>query len=159
MNLLIDEGDRGDEYTFSYAGPTIGSKGAAGRKATKIDGDRATVTVDLVLRLPASLRADRFARVPELVDDRVRFAISLDAGASRVDVEATVTNASRDHRLKVVCETGVRAGTHTAGAGFAWLERSNRVPRKRGWVEPPTPERCFHELVAVGGANGGIALG
>jgi len=159
MNLLIDEGDRGDEYTYSYAGPTIGSKGAAGRKATRVDGDRATVTVDLVLRLPASLRADRFARVPELVDDRVRFAISLDAGASRVDVEATVTNAARDHRLKVVCETGVRAGTHAAGAGFAWLERSNRVPRKRGWVEPPTPERCFHELVAVGGVNGGLALG
>jgi alpha-mannosidase len=76
-----------------------------------------------------------------------------------VDVEATVTNASRDHRLKVVCQTGIRTLTHTAGAGFAWLERPNRVPSKRGWVEPPTPERCFHDLVAVGGANGGIALG
>jgi len=159
MNLLIDEGDRGDEYTYSYAGPTIGSKGAVGRQATKVEGDRAIVTVDLVLRLPASLRSDRFARVPDLVDNRVRFAISLDAGASHVDVTATVTNASRDHRLKVVCETGIRTGTHTAGAGFAWLERPNRVPRKRGWVEPPTPERCFHELVAAGGANGGIALG
>jgi len=159
LNLLIDEGDRGDEYTYSYAGPTIGSKDVAGRQATKIEGDRATVTVDLVLRLPASLRADRFARVPELVDERVRFAISLDAGASRVDVSATVTNAARDHRLKVVCETGLRTLTHTAGAGFAWLERSNHVPSKRGWVEPPTAERCFHELVAVGGANGGLAVG
>jgi 2-O-(6-phospho-alpha-D-mannosyl)-D-glycerate hydrolase len=159
MNLLIDEGDRGDEYTFSYAGPTVGSKGVAGRQSTKIEGDRATVTVELALRLPASLRADRFARVPELVDDRVRFAISLDARASRVDVAATVTNAARDHRLKVVCETGIRAAQHMAGAGFAWLERPNRVPRKRGWVEPPTPERCFHELIAVGGANGGVALG
>src|SRR5205814_7528361 len=38
-------------------------------------------------------------------------------------------------------------------------ERPNAVPRKRGWVEPPTPERCFHELVAVGGTNGGLAIG
>jgi 2-O-(6-phospho-alpha-D-mannosyl)-D-glycerate hydrolase len=159
MNVLIDDGDRGDEYTYSYAGPTIGSKGVTGRLATRVDGDRAIVAVDLALRLPASLREDRLARRPDLVENRVRFVISLDAGASRVDVAATVTNASRDHRLKVVCETGFRSRTHTAGAGFSWLERPNRVPRKRGWVEPPTPERCFHDLVAVGGASGGIALG
>ena len=159
MNLLIDEGDRGDEYTYSYAGPTIGSRGVHGRRATRVEGDRAIVTVDLVLRLPASLRADRLARAPDPVDNRVRFVISLDAGAPRVDVGATVTNASRDHRLKVVCETGARTATHTVGASFAWLERPNRVPRKRGWVEPPTPERCFHELVAVGGDAGGIAVG
>ena len=159
MNVLIDEGDRGDEYTYSYAGPTIGSKGVAGRRATRVDGDRAIVTVELALRLPASLRDDRFARGPDLVDNRVRFVMSLDAGAARVDVAATVTNASRDHRLKVVCETGRRTATHTAGAGFAWLERPNRVPRKRGWVEPPTAERCFQDLVAVGDAQGGLAIG
>ncbi len=159
QNLLIDEGDRGDVYTYSYAGPTIGSKGLAGRRATRVEGDRALVTVDLVLRLPPSLRDDRLARRPELVDNRVRFVISLDAGASHVDVSATVTNASRDHRLKVVFDTGLRTTTHTAGAGFAWLERSNRVSRKRGWVEPPTPERCFHDLVAVRSGGSGIAVG
>ena len=159
MNLLIDEGDRGDEYTYSYAGPTVGSKGVAGRRVTRVDGDRAVVTVDLTLRLPTSLRDDRLARHPELVDNHVRFVISLDAGAARVDVTATVTNASRDHRLKVVCESGVHTATHTAGAGFARLERPNGVPRKRGWVEPPTPERCFHEIVAVGGGAGGVAIG
>ena len=159
MNVLIDEGDRGDEYTYSYAGPTIGSKGLAGRRSTRVDGDRAIVTVDSVLRLPASLRDDRLARRPDLVDERVRFVISLDASAAHVDVSATVTNAARDHRLKVVCETGLRTAAHVAGAGFAWLERPNRVPRKPGWVEPPTPERCFHELVAVADRTGGVALG
>ncbi|HLZ48437.1 MAG TPA: glycoside hydrolase family 38 C-terminal domain-containing protein, partial [Candidatus Limnocylindria bacterium] len=159
MNVLIDEGDRGDEYTYSYAGPTIGSKGVAGRRATRVDGDRAIVTVDIVLRLPAGLREDRLARRPDLVDNRVRFAISLDAGAAHVDVTATVTNASRDHRLKVVCETGSRTATHVAGSGFAWLDRTNRVARKRGWVEPPTPERCFHEFVAVERGGSGISVG
>lgn len=159
MNVLIDEGDRGDEYTYSYAGPTVGSKGVAGRRATRVDGDRAIVTVDMVLRLPAGLRDDRLARRPDVVDNRVRFVISLDAGAAHVDVTATVTNASRDHRLKVVCETGLRTATHVAGSGFAWLERTNRVARKRGWVEPPTAERCFHEFVAVERGGGGIAVG
>ncbi|MDQ6858939.1 MAG: hypothetical protein M3Z65_08105, partial [Chloroflexota bacterium] len=159
MNVLIDEGDRGDEYTYSYAGPTVGSKGGPGRRVTSVEGDRAVVTIETTLRLPASLRADRLARRPELVDNRVRFAISLDAGAARVDVAASVTNASRDHRLKVICETGLRSATHLAGTGFAWLERPNRVPSKRGWVEPPTPERCFHDVVAVGDEKGGTAVG
>jgi alpha-mannosidase len=159
QNVLIDEGDRGDEYTFSYAGPLIGSAGLTGRRATRVEGDRAVVSVDLTLPLPASLRDDRLARRPDLVDNRVRFVISLDANAGRVDVRTTVTNASRDHRLKAVFETGSRTATHLAGAGFAWLERANRVPRKRGWVEPPTPERCFHDLVAVEANGGGIAVG
>jgi membrane-associated phospholipid phosphatase len=159
QNVLIDEGDRGDEYTFSYAGPLIGSAGLTGRRATRVEGDRAVVSVDLTLPLPASLRDDRLARRPDLVDNRVRFVISLDANAGRVDVRTTVTNASRDHRLKAVFETGSRTATHLAGAGFAWLERPNRVPRKRGWVEPPTPERCFHDLVAVEANGGGIAVG
>src|SRR5438552_2076015 len=46
LNTLISEGDRGDEYTYSYAGPTVGSQGAAARRAASVDGDRATVTVD-----------------------------------------------------------------------------------------------------------------
>ena len=159
QNILIDEGDRGDEYTYSYAGPTIASKGLAGRRATRVEGDRAIVTVDVTLRLPSSLRDDRLARRPELVDNRVRFVISIDAGASHVDVTATVTNASRDHRLKAVFDTGLRTATHTAGAGFALIERDNRIQRKRGWAEPPTPERCFHDVVAVHKDTTGIAVG
>src|SRR2546428_857236 len=77
LNTLISEGDRGDEYTYSYAGPTVGSQGAAGARAATVDGDRATATVDLVLRLPARLREDRLARSPGLADFSVRVARSL----------------------------------------------------------------------------------
>jgi hypothetical protein len=161
QNLFIDVGDRGDLYTHSYAGPTIGSAGVRGTRTTRVDGDRAQVTVDLVLTLPAALRDDRTARRSDTVEERIRTVVTLDAGAARVEVTTTVQNAARDHRLAVRCETGVRAATHLAGAAFAWLERPNRVPRKRGWVEPPTPERCLHDLVAVRGrgTGAGLALG
>src|SRR5205809_919386 len=33
QNLLVDDGDRGDEYTYSYAGPTVGSRGIAGTRS------------------------------------------------------------------------------------------------------------------------------
>jgi len=159
QNRLISEGDRGDEYTYSYAGPTVGSEGITGTRATSVSGDRATATAELVLRLPARLREDRLARSPELVDCPVRVEISLDAGERRVDVLLRVDNRASDHRLRVLCETGTRALTHHSGAAFALLERSNRFEVRRRWIEPPTSEACVHDWVAVKGATKGLAVG
>jgi membrane-associated phospholipid phosphatase len=156
---LLDEGDRGDEYTYSYAGPTVGSRDLAGRRAAAVDGDRATVTVEFELRLPSGLREDRLARAPDLVPCAVRAEISLDAGARRVDVRLIVDNQARDHRLRVLCETGTRTLTHRAGAAFAWLDRDTRVAPRPGWIEQPTAERALHDLVAVEGATRGLAVG
>jgi membrane-associated phospholipid phosphatase len=159
QNRLISEGDRGDEYTYSYAGPTVGSEGVPGTRATSVAGDRATATVELVLRLPARLRDDRLARSPELVDCAVRVEISLDAGERRVDATLEVDNRASDHRLRVLCETGTRALTHQSGAAFALLERSNRFEVRKRWIEPPTSEACVHDFVAVKGATKGLAIG
>src|SRR5437899_3925193 len=159
QNWLLDEGDRGDEYTYSYAGPTLGSRDVAGERTTGAAAERATVSVSLVLRLPGGLRADRLARSPEVVDCPVRLAISLDSGARRVDVAVIFDNRARDHRLRVLCETGTRTVTHQAGAAFALIERSNRPPLGRGWVEPATYDACLHDLVAVSGATSGLAVG
>ncbi|GAC1460489.1 MAG: hypothetical protein NVSMB8_11050 [Candidatus Limnocylindrales bacterium] len=159
QHIFLDEGDRGDLYTHGYAGPSVGSAGLAGRRTTRVDGDRAIVTVELTLMLPAGLRDDRLARRPDLVPCPVRCEISLDAGSTRVDIRTTVTNAARDHRLRLLFETGGRAFTHQAGAQFAWVERPNRVPRKTGWVEPPTGSHCLHEVVAVKVKDGGLAIG
>jgi membrane-associated phospholipid phosphatase len=156
---LLDEGDRGDEYTYSYAGPTLGSRDVAGARTAKIDGDRATVTVELELRLPSGLREDRLARAPDLVACGVRAEVSLDAGARRVDVRLLVDNQARDHRLRVLCETGTRSLTHRAGAAFAWLDRDTRVAPRPGWIEQPTAERALHDLIAVEGATRGLAVG
>jgi len=156
---LLDEGDRGDEYTYSYAGPTLGSRDLVGTRRTQATGDRATVTVAYELRLPAGLREDRLARTPDLVACPVRMEIALDAGARRVDVRVVVDNQARDHRLRILCETGTRSLTHLAGAAFAWLERDTRVSPRPGWIEQPTAERALHDLVAVVGPSDGLAVG
>jgi mannosylglycerate hydrolase len=159
QNTLISEGDRGDEYTYSYAGPTVDTRGVSGTRTATVNGDRATVTVALAMRLPAGLRADRLARSPELVDCPVRVTVSLDAGARRVDVTVAFENRAKDHRLRVLCETGTKALTHRAGAAFALLERSNRFDVRKRWIEPPTADACAHDLVAVWGGTKGLAVG
>jgi membrane-associated phospholipid phosphatase len=156
QNLLVDDGDRGDEYTYSYAGPTVGSENVVGARRVAVAGDRATVIVELVLDLPVGLREDRLARSPIVVGCAIHAEISLDAGARRVDVSLTVDNTARDHRLRVLCDTGTRALTHVAGAAFGWLDRTTRVSGRSGWIEQPTAERTVHDLVAIDGA---IAIG
>ncbi len=159
QNMLVDEGDRGDEYTYSYAGPAVVGAAAPGRRTTHVAGDRGTVTVETVARLPTGLRPDRFARVVDVVDCPLRVTISLDAMSERVDVELEIDNRVRDHRLRTEFETRTRTLTHHVGAAFAILERANRVPPRPGWVEPPTAERCVHDVVAVRGATAGLAVG
>ena len=159
QNAFVDDGDRGDEYTFSYAGPTVTTADVGGARTTSVEGHRGMVTVECVLRLPLALREDRFARVPETVACPLRVDVTLDAESDRVDVEVTVDNAARDHRLRVEFDTGTRTLTHVAGAAFALLERPNRVSPRPGWIEPPTAERCVHDVVAVRGPSGGLAVG
>jgi mannosylglycerate hydrolase len=156
QNLLVDDGDKGDEYTFSYTGPTLDSRAIAGELASEKQGDRAMVRVDLPLQLPVGLREDRLARSASPVACPVRVEISLDAGARRVDVALTVDNQARYHRLRVFCDTNTRGLTHIAGAAFAWLDRTTRILGRSGWIEQPTAERCGHDLVALDGA---IAIG
>jgi 2-O-(6-phospho-alpha-D-mannosyl)-D-glycerate hydrolase len=114
------------------------------------------VTVDLRLDLPEGLRADRLARSPVMVPCAVRAEIRLDAGAHRVGVSLTVDNRARDHRLRVLCDTGTRSLTHIAGTAFAWLDRQTRVGGRSGWIEQPTAERCAHDLVGI---DGGLVVG
>lgn len=159
QNVLVDEGDRGDEYTYSYAGPTLDGAASPGRRSTAVRGDRGTVTVDTVARLPAGLRADRFARTPDTVDCAVHIEVSLDASSDRVDVTLEIDDQARDHRLRAEFATRTRTLTHHAGAAFALLERPNRVPARRGWVEPPTAERCVHDVVVVRGPTAGLGVG
>ncbi|MDO8562573.1 MAG: phosphatase PAP2 family protein [Candidatus Limnocylindria bacterium] len=159
LNELVDEGDRGDLYTFSYAGPTVAARGAAGRRVTAVRGDRATVTVELELALPVGLRADRLARSPERVACPVRVEISLDAPGACVDVTVTFDNRARDHRLRALCQTGVRSPVHRASGAFGWVERPNRQPSGRGWAEPPTGDHTTLGLVEVAGRSSGLALG
>ena len=159
QNVLVDDGDRGDEYTFSYAGPTVEGAAAAGTRRTSVEGDRGSVVVETVVRLPERLRDDRLVRTADTVECPARILVSLDAGADRVDVALEIDNRARDHRLRAEFATGTRTLTHEAGAAFALLERPDRVPPRPGWIEPPTPERCVHDLVAVRGASRGLAVG
>ena len=157
-NLLLDEGDRGDEYTYSYAGPPVRSAGRAGERETRCGPLRGEVRVRFTLTVPIALRSDRRARDERTVDLGVATVIRLDAAADRVEIETTIENRARDHRLRAFFATGRPARAHIAAEQFAWLRRANRVARRSGWAEQPPDTAHAQDLVAIADATGGIAV-
>ncbi|OLC54839.1 MAG: hypothetical protein AUH85_10710 [Chloroflexi bacterium 13_1_40CM_4_68_4] len=157
-NVLVDEGDRGDEYTYSYAGPPVRSSGRAGARETRAHSLRGEVVVRFALSVPVALRSDRRARDERLLDLPVETVIRLDAEADRVEVTTTIDNRARDHRLRALFATGRSARTHVAGEQFAWVRRANRVTRKSGWAEQPPDTSHVQDFVAVADAVGGVVL-
>lgn len=157
-NVLVDEGDRGDLYTYSFAGPVVSSRGLAGARATSCDGLRGEVRVRLELSVPESLRPDRRAREERRVALPIDTVVRLDAEAEHVEVRTTIENRARDHRLRALFATGRRARTHVAGEQFAWLRRAHR-PRPRGaWAEQPPDTAHMQDFVAVADAVGGVVV-
>lgn len=157
-NVLLDEGDRGDEYTYSYAGPAVTSARASGTRETRVDPLRGEVRARYALRVPASLRPDRRARDEATVDLAVETVVRLEAESDRVEVTTTVDNRARDHRLGALFATGRATRTHVAGEQFAWVRRPNAVGRRLGWREQPPDTSHAQDFVAVADPAGGIAV-
>jgi hypothetical protein len=128
---LLDEGDVGDEYTFC---PPPRDRAVDNGQASVLRTRllpagplRAVMEVAVQLTVPAEAGADRQARAEETVPLGVLLRLALDAGSTRVAVEAEVENRARDHRLRILFPTGA-AGVRTARAdsAFAVVERPAR---------------------------------
>ena len=154
LNVLEDEADRGDEYNFCpLEGDRPRTAERNGAVVATLDGPVvAELVAELVLSLPAALSADRRRRSGR-VDCPVRVAVRLVAGLARVDIETTVDNRARDHRLRVrfrapdaVHATPVRAEGH-----FDVVRRPARPSwTGAGWIEPPALTSHTAGAVAVG---------
>ena len=83
----------------------------------------ATLRVRTVFDLPEEFEFRTMARsersAPMLIDS----LITLHAGAEHVEVETTVNNVVRDHRLRVMFPTGIQAHTYWADSPFDVIER------------------------------------
>ncbi len=157
-NVLVDEGDRGDLYTYSFAGPSASTAGARGERETRCDGLRGEVRVRLRLRVPVTLRPDRRARDERATELAIETVVRLDAEAEHVEIATTVDNRARDHRLRALFATGRGARTHLAGEQFAWVRRPNRRGTHAGWREQPPDTAHMQDFVAVVDSTGGVLV-
>ena len=133
-------GDRGDTYTHA-AVPGSATRGRL-------------VRARVALRGPLRAAIDSTWRVASSIELRARAA--LDAGGNFVRLQVNGENRAKDHRLRIVLNTGVRPRRVVADAAFAMIERRPlTVPARDRAAETPPPTAPLHRFVSLfDGARG-----
>lgn len=159
---LEDVADIGDGW---YHGQAVNeqvwvSTGAGADIALVLDGPLLTrFRVRTVLRVPAEFRFDRMVRSEQLADLVVESFLTLRHGSDRLEVQMTVHNTVRDHRLRVLLPTGVEAATYLADGAFDVVERPIALPADnhlgREHAVEPRPQQSW---TAVADKRRGLAV-
>jgi alpha-mannosidase/mannosylglycerate hydrolase len=122
-----DRADIGDGWNF---GPAMNdqimvSTGGRSSLALVINGPyRTTFRLRTVMDLPAEFDFNHQTRAEQLAGLVIDSLITLRAGADWVEVETTVHNNVKDHRLRVTFPSGARAETCLMDTPFDVVERT-----------------------------------
>ena len=161
-NRFEDEGDRGDLYNFCAVErdglvnhptepPTI--------RVVENGPARQTLEIKMRYRIPTGLDDTRRARIADTVDLPIVTRVSVYADVPRIDIETTLENRARDHRLRVAFPSPVRADSFRAETPFDVVERPLDLPRDaRDWQEQPVPAHPQLTFADVSDAHGGLLL-
>ena len=161
---LEDTGDVGDEYTYSPPplNPKFGLDDAHGVRVSRVCAGpwRAEFRIDYSLRLPESASADRSSRSTSIVETAVSLLVGIDARSPRVSWQVSVSNRSKDHRLRMLFPIGfedvseVRSET---AFGVAVRPARRKVPTENPCEVPVSygPTASFTE---AGSPAGGVVL-
>jgi alpha-mannosidase len=122
---LVSEGDRGDEYNFD---PVPGGARVERPERVRVRAGRAgEAEVGLVVegrwRVPAGLEADRARRADRAVALPARLRLRLARDLDRVDVELSLDNTARDHRLRLHVRAPFAARRFEVESAFEVAER------------------------------------
>ena len=136
LHYFEDVGDRGDPWNFKPVGDPIVPEGPAGVRLVENTPLRATIQIETRMELPRP----RPESAPQGTVDRgevvMTSRISLTRTGRRLDVETTIENGCRDHRLRVCFPTGISTETTYAGGQFHVDERTTHLPDMSDWIEP-----------------------
>jgi alpha-mannosidase/mannosylglycerate hydrolase len=75
------------------------------------------------MAIPEEFNFDQMVRSDRLVDLVIDSLVSIRPGADRIEVETTVVNNAKDHRLRVLFPSGTSAQTYLADSPFDVVER------------------------------------
>jgi len=159
-NLLEDSGDAGDEYDYSPVDDTpILSRRLRGRVEALAAGPvESRLRVRLRWPLPAALRPNRRNRERRRIDCAVEVQVALRAGSAHVEISTTVDNRARDHRLRVLVPTEIRANHTASDVEFGAIERPLRRSEGSGWAQPPQPTAPHRSWVDIADGTRGVAV-
>jgi len=160
-----DVGDWGDSYDFS--GPKSNQidlrftteDAAVFERSVHIDGStQKTFKLRLNLKLPHSLTEDRYNREDWLVDNKMTIYISLYKNIKRIDFKIELENNSRDHRIRVLFPTKIKADKVHADGHFYVVPRMVDLPQADKWKQKPMPTNHQKDFISISNQIGTFAV-
>jgi len=119
----------------------------------------ARLRIRTTLRLPAEFKFDRMTRSEDFVPLVIDSCVTLCAGADRLEIETTVHNNVRDHRLRVLFPSDAPAETYFADSAFDVVERPIALPAdnhiRRELTIETAPQQTW---TSVHGGSRGLAV-
>ncbi|MEJ2011612.1 MAG: glycoside hydrolase family 38 C-terminal domain-containing protein [Anaerolineales bacterium] len=162
-NLLqfYDVGERGDSYTHSPVGVSderLRPVHMSQPHVQSLPGGE-VIEYELKFQIPESLMPDREGRRETTVELPVQVKAQLIDGVPRVDIELTVINAARDHRLQVIFPSGIACENALYGGSFDLVGRPTSLPPfNQEWIEDPVVEQPMRNFILTTRNDGGLLI-
>lgn len=161
VGRLVDRGDAGDEYTYSW--PEKDLECTMSNENIKVvcetvEGICQRMTVYGELLLPDALREDRSCRSSDFVGSPVEIVVSVYPSIDRIDFDVKVDNHSKDHILQVEIPSDVFAEKTWSSSAFAVTEHEIQRKMPESWMEYPFPTNATHGFVDINDGQNGVSL-
>lgn len=159
---LIDKGDAGDEYTYSWPAKDqeYGMEDGDVSVEKEMLGDFAqSLILTGNLQIPRELKKDRRERSEDLITCPFRFQFTLCRGLNRIDCRLELDNRAKDHRLQVQFPSGINSEYSESYDIFNITQHSVNIPVPKEWMEYPQSTHPTHGYIGVHNQSKGMSIG
>ncbi|MCS2147068.1 glycoside hydrolase family 38 N-terminal domain-containing protein [Scandinavium manionii] len=160
---LVDGGDAGDNY--NYSPPEEDWRVTSDGALTSATWQRGTLADTLTLNWSIAAPVDQLARQQHLCNTQlnVSMTLALDHDCPLLDVQVSLDNTLRDHRLQVEIPTDIGEMFHFADQPFGLIRRENRpqtlaVWQQEQWTEAPASLWPMQSLVMMHNQSHGMCV-
>ncbi len=162
LNVFAASGDVGDEYNYSYPRKDrwLYSTRTSWRVRCVEKGPlRVMLEISGSMAVPACATSDQKGRSAKMVRLPITSRISLTPYTRYVQIETTVDNRAKDHRLRTLFRSGIRTDRVVADAQFCVVERQQKKYDVRKFtIEHPAMVAPMQRFVAVRNRTNGLTL-
>lgn len=154
LHFFEDSGEAGSGFRrlVPQHDQVISSYGNRARLSVKENTALSCVLqIDMQMDLPLQLEGER--RSAQLVTCKISSQLKLTKGARRLEIETSVNNQAKDHRLQVKFPTHLPSAVSYAEQPFDVVEREIALPDKNGYHEEK-PSGIFGQLRFCGITDG-----